>query len=26
VHWNTIRNLLAGLNIPADDLDEISQK
>ncbi len=26
VHWNTLRNLLAGLNIPADDLDEISKK
>jgi D-3-phosphoglycerate dehydrogenase / 2-oxoglutarate reductase len=22
VHWNTIRNLLAGLQIPADDLDQ----
>jgi D-3-phosphoglycerate dehydrogenase len=26
VHWNTIRNLLAGLEIPADDLDELSKK
>jgi len=24
VHWNTIRNLLAGMNIPADDLDQWS--
>ncbi len=26
VHWNSLRNLLAGLNIPADDLDEVSKK
>ena len=26
VHWNTIRNLLAGLGIPADGLDEWSKK
>jgi D-3-phosphoglycerate dehydrogenase len=26
VHWNTIRNMLAGLNIPADDLDELCKK
>lgn len=25
VHWNTIRNLLIGLQIPADDLDELSK-
>ena len=25
VHWNTIRNLLAGLEIPADDLVELSK-
>lgn len=25
VHWNTIRNLLAGLEIPAADLDEWSE-
>ena len=23
VHWNTIRNLLQGLQIPCDDLDDI---
>lgn len=23
VHWNTIRNALAGLGIPADDLDQV---
>ena len=26
VHWNTIRNLLAGLGIPAADLDEWTKK
>ena len=26
VHWNTIRNLLAGLGIPTDDLDEWVKK
>jgi D-3-phosphoglycerate dehydrogenase len=26
VHWNTIRNLLKGLNIPCDDLDSIMEK
>ena len=26
VHWNTIRNLLAGLGIPTDDLDEWAKK
>lgn len=26
VHWNSIRNLLAGLNLPANDLDEVSKK
>ena len=25
VHWNTIRNLLAGLEIPADDLEQWSK-
>jgi D-3-phosphoglycerate dehydrogenase len=25
VHWNTIRNLLHGLNIPCDDLDSIME-
>lgn len=25
VHWNTIRNLLNGLGIPADDLDQLAQ-
>ena len=25
VHWNTIRNLLIGLGIPHDDLDEIKK-
>jgi len=25
VHWNTIRNLLAGLEISADDLEELSK-
>jgi D-3-phosphoglycerate dehydrogenase len=25
VHWNTIRNLLAGLGIPYDDLDEMRE-
>ncbi len=23
VHWNTIRNLLEGLNIPCDDLEQL---
>ncbi len=26
VHWNTIRNLLIGLNIPCDDLDSLMEK
>ncbi len=26
VHWNTIRNLLIGLNIPCDDLDSFMEK
>jgi len=26
VHWNTIRNLLKGLNIPCDDIDSIMEK
>ncbi len=26
VHWNTIRNLLIGLNIPCEDLDSIMEK
>jgi D-3-phosphoglycerate dehydrogenase len=25
VHWNTIRNMLIGLDIPTDDLDELSK-
>jgi D-3-phosphoglycerate dehydrogenase len=26
VHWNTIRNLLVGLDIPHADFDELMQK
>jgi D-3-phosphoglycerate dehydrogenase len=26
VHWNTIRNLLSGLNIDHDDLDDLQRK
>jgi D-3-phosphoglycerate dehydrogenase len=26
VHWNTIRNLLNGLGIPADDLDQLAKQ
>jgi D-3-phosphoglycerate dehydrogenase len=26
VHWNTIRNLLEGLGIPCDDLDELQKQ
>jgi D-3-phosphoglycerate dehydrogenase len=26
VHWNTIRNLLEGLGIPCDDLEQVGEK